>query len=1265
MTTSRLLLGVWLLFPAIAAGQAYRETPYSRGYGAPQPAVRNDAQRNDAPRANPNYPTYAPPQPLADPQVRSRYSQPQPAAPQGAGVQQAGFNDAAGNPLRGAEPPRSTAQPQREPFRQAQAPSYHPQPGANPAQPVGPTPAPVVNAQPEPAATEVASGQPTADDVQQQLAAIAQAEIDEAEKTELTALLNKTLESMKKAEQAKQRLAQYNADIAAAPANIEAARARSSQSLGKPQADAPPSATVAQLEQHASELETQLADARQKLEAATAAADSQARSERKAEFAARTEAALAKQQEIHNEIRAGALPDETPLRATCRMMSLLTRRETIRHQIAALDAERRRDEALDEVYPLERDYAQRYAGWLERTVGAWQELIAQRRKEELERQVAEARLKVQSAIPELRSFAEHNAELAEQRTALTGLLEKASADLKATNETLDTLKADFERVTEKVEVGGMTAASGLLLRNRRDHLPPASQYRHTIKAASTEMQRVQLALLELEDEREGFGDLGRQLWQLTANVVDQGAGLSRDEIGAMIRELVDGRRKYLDDLLHDYKSYHDDLSDLELSCRKLLDEREAYARFVNERVLWIQSEQPLQPADAVRSWSGVLALASPTEWAGVLKGITSEIWRRPMISGLIVCGAIALIVLRRRIRLKLEKVGESSRLEYDLLPTIEAVALTLMLASVAPMLIYFVGWLLAEAPGTFGLTVDLARGLKQTALLFWAIEILRQVCRPKGLGERHFKWNSDTIGMLHRSLVSLMVLGLPSVFVVSVVETYSDGQWRGSLGRVALIVGLLLLAMGLKRILRPNGGLITQLLRNRPSPYTAYVPQTVYFTALGVCVTLSVLVMLGYSYSAHQLMFRLNQMLWLVLGGVMVRSLLLRGCDIVRSTLTMRRTPAPTATPAADGTPAPVVSQEQVAHATSMQLQHLLKGAFTLTMIVGGAFIWADMFPALGILDRVELWSTTAMVTEQTMGEDEQLIATAVERRVPVTLADLLVCGLILVGTLIATRSVPGLLEITVLGRLPIDGGGRHAIGLISRYAVTVIGVVLACRTVGIQWASVQWLAAAMTVGLGFGLQEIFANLVSGIIILLERPIRVGDVVTVNGSTGVVTRMQIRATTITDGDNRELIVPNKTFITGDVMNWTLTDSITRFVIPVGISYESDSQKAREILLAAANAHPLILEKPGPSASITGFGASTKNLELRAFIEQRKGKGDVTNDLYMTIERAFREAGIEIAFPQQEIRIKSVHLGDAGSDNFPVTVHVDPPKQRAA
>ena len=135
------------------------------------------------------------------------------------------------------------------------------------------------------------------------------------------------------------------------------------------------------------------------------------------------------------------------------------------------------------------------------------------------------------------------------------------------------------------------------------------------------------------------------------------------------------------------------------------------------------------------------------------------------------------------------------------------------------------------------------------------------------------------------------------------------------------------------------------------------------------------------------------------------------------------------------------------------------------------------------------------------------------------------------------------LLELTVLDRLPLDNGGRQAIAILVRYAATLAGVLFACSTINLSWESVQWLAAAMTVGLGFGLQEIFANLVSGLIILFERPIRAGDLVTVDDVTGHVTRMQIRATTITDLDRRELIVPNKRFITGNVINWTLSDPI--------------------------------------------------------------------------------------------------------------------------
>jgi potassium efflux system protein len=172
-------------------------------------------------------------------------------------------------------------------------------------------------------------------------------------------------------------------------------------------------------------------------------------------------------------------------------------------------------------------------------------------------------------------------------------------------------------------------------------------------------------------------------------------------------------------------------------------------------------------------------------------------------------------------------------------------------------------------------------------------------------------------------------------------------------------------------------------------------------------------------------------------------------------------------------------------------------------------------------------------------------------------------------------------------------------------------------------------------------LQEIFANLVSGLIILFERPIRIGDLVTVNGITGNVTRMQIRATTITDFDRRELIVPNKKFITEDVVNWTLSDSISRLVLPVGIAYGSDTALAERTLLDCARRHPLVMDEPAAQALFKGFGDSTLDFELRIFIATREHYIEVLHQLNTAIDEAFRKENIEIAFPQQDLHIRSV------------------------
>jgi potassium efflux system protein len=258
-----------------------------------------------------------------------------------------------------------------------------------------------------------------------------------------------------------------------------------------------------------------------------------------------------------------------------------------------------------------------------------------------------------------------------------------------------------------------------------------------------------------------------------------------------------------------------------------------------------------------------------------------------------------------------------------------------------------------------------------------------------------------------------------------------------------------------------------------------------------------------------------------------------------------------------------------------------------------------------------------------------------------VTVADIGLAILIGIVTFVCARNVPGLMEISVLQRLPLDKSVRYAVTSITSYAIILLGIILAFNAISVGWSKVQWLATALTFGLAFGLQEIFANFVAGLILLFERPIRVGDVVTVDDVTGVVSRIRIRATTITNWDRKEYVIPNKEFITGRTLNWTLSDETSRVVINVGVAYGSNVERAKELLLEVCNSHPIILDDPPTVVTFEGFGDNSLNLVVRTFLPDLSNRLKVIDDLHTAIDHAFREAEIEIAFPQRDLHLRSV------------------------
>jgi small-conductance mechanosensitive channel len=256
----------------------------------------------------------------------------------------------------------------------------------------------------------------------------------------------------------------------------------------------------------------------------------------------------------------------------------------------------------------------------------------------------------------------------------------------------------------------------------------------------------------------------------------------------------------------------------------------------------------------------------------------------------------------------------------------------------------------------------------------------------------------------------------------------------------------------------------------------------------------------------------------------------------------------------------------------------------------------------------------------------------------PVTIGDLTESAAFILAGALAWRYMSTFFALTLFHRMPDDPGVRFAVVTLCRYAVLALTMIAALGAIRLDMAKISVVLAALGVGLGFGLQEIISNFVCGIILLLERPIRLGDVVTVAGTTGRVDRIHIRATTIVNADNQSMIVPNREFITGNLVNWTHKDKILRIPIKFGVAYGTEPDKVVDLLLCLARRDPDVLFSPAPSAALEGFGESALLFALYAFVPDPGLVGPVRHRLCAEIQRRFAEKGIVIPLPTRELHL---------------------------
>lgn len=258
----------------------------------------------------------------------------------------------------------------------------------------------------------------------------------------------------------------------------------------------------------------------------------------------------------------------------------------------------------------------------------------------------------------------------------------------------------------------------------------------------------------------------------------------------------------------------------------------------------------------------------------------------------------------------------------------------------------------------------------------------------------------------------------------------------------------------------------------------------------------------------------------------------------------------------------------------------------------------------------------------------------------PITLLSLFVFVLVIATFYVLAQGIQRLLRNRILKRVALSTATQYTLIRISQYIIWVIGAIIAFQFIGIDLSALAVVFGFLSVGIGFGLQNLTSNFISGIILLFEQHINVGDRVTVADTEGNVVEINIRSTTIRSLNNVAIVVPNSEFISATVINWSHGDPKTRLEIDVGVSYQSDLEVVIRSMLEAGTEHPEVLREPHPLVWFMGFGDSAWNMRLLVWVDNPHGRRQVQSDINCTIVRKFRENGVEIPFPQRDLHVRS-------------------------
>ena len=703
-------------------------------------------------------------------------------------------------------------------------------------------------------------------------------------------------------------------------------------------------------------------------------------------------------------------------------------------------------------------------------------------------------------------------------------------------------------------------------------------------------------------------NLEEELKQLSSasGFIEQQMGIEGIESSAVpessrvaLVDLVGNYRTRLRSVIRSESEYIETLSDLGDRYTGFIGLINEYDTYLKGLILWIPAYQPLWMFDR----------SSATAELAVLDQAVRSI--RPSISPwVLLCLALAALLLIRRPRLKAHQEELNKRIarpRHDsIVHTVHAVATTFLRALPLPLLVLALG--LALSPPA------IATSLIDAAVVFFLLQFARMVCASGGVGLKHFQWSASTLKRLHRDL-GLLIFWLPLVVVSGFVLRATNLTGEIVLARLMItsvaLVAFVVISTGVAGAIRSTGKAWFREFSNQ-----------LRLALLAVLATAGVAIVLGHVYSVELLLKGLLDTVTIGACLLFTHGFLMRWLRV-----TTRRLRLVQWMEAREehGSNEDSAMEQQVADLgdVSAETSQLINAGVFGAALFWLFYIWSPLLPAFDALSKITLWTSVSVINDEVV---QNRISLSMLLRV-IFLASL---------TIYAARKLPALIDLVLRSRTSVSASVRYTVSSLLNYIILGGGFVAALSALGVQWSQLQWLVAALGVGIGFGLQEIIANFISGLIILFERPIRVGDVVSTGGEEGVVSRIRIRATTIVDWNGKELLVPNKEFITGRLLNWSLSDTKVRTVLPVGIAYGNDVELAIKTLYDIVSNHPRVVNDPEPQIVFESFGDNALMLSARCFLNSLENRMGVVTEMNREIYRRFEEEGLVIAFPQRDI-----------------------------